>query len=191
MSASEDMPKDTRQAPAPPQTPQSWLNEQFDELERNKLELERDKLERANEQAQARAQARRIVSDADFPSQEAFKAFVKPHLGRVGMDQVCAFNISEDLIYQSVRTLFFASGEGDWPMGEEFQDKARQVGVALNNAGNFVTMKTGWYCFMWLVQKLEHDQRDLTGESSDWLRWWRVFDPPVSYAFSGVGEWRN
>ena len=152
-----------------------------------RAERELDEQFEEQEMANERAQVRRIVSDADFPSQESFKAFVKPHLGRLGMDHVCAFHISEDLIYQSVRTLFFASGEDDWPLGADFKGKARQVGVALNNAGNFVTMQTGFYCFTWLVQKLE---RDLTGKSPEHAGAF-AFDPPVSCAFSGVGEWRN
>ena len=129
-------------------------------------------------------QIRKIVSEAEYPSRAAFGALVRQHVSRLGDEHADAFDADEDLVYESVAKLFYASATHDWPAGEQFKHKARQVGVALNAEGGFALMQCGFYAFSWLVQQLE---RKVTGGSHPWTS---AFTKPVEWSFSGVGEWR-
>ena len=85
-------------------------------------------------------------------------------------------------MYESVARLLYAS------FTDAFEDKARRVGEALDAEGGMDLMRLVSYAYSHTVRKME---ASLPSHDKFKRGWASAFQPQVSAAWSGVGEWLN
>ena len=122
-------------------------------------------------------QAMQLIKDVVFPNRHEFHDHFVWANDKVNADYLGLFVRHEQLVYDSVAMLFYASKT------DALQHTAQDVGRELHEKGGIKLMQTVYYGYSWLVRKFLHDRN-----KAGWIA--QVLYSDIDRNWNHVGNWR-